>query len=206
MDVSLIWQVILILVVGIFLLRLSGRKSISQMTIAQTVIMISIGTLLIQPVTSKSVWTTIVVAGVLIGTMLVIELLQLKWDGAEGLITGRSTVVIEGGRLQEENLRKLRLSVDQLEMHLRQKGIGKITDVQWATIEPSGQLGYQLADRKKPATKEDVDRLLQKLDEALVELGGSNTGNGMAKGENIAPLFKEIEQGHDLMDPPERLQ
>lgn len=197
MDASLIWQMILILVVGIFLLWLSGRKSILQ-----TAIMISIGTLLIQPAVSKSVWTPFAVAA-LIGALLVIGVLQLKWDGAEEVITGRSAVVIEGGRLQVENLR---LSVDPLEMHLQQKGIGSIADVQWATIEPSDQLGYQLAERKKSATKEDVDRLLQKLDEALVQLGRSNTDNEMAKGENIAPLFKEIEQGHDLIDPPERLQ
>lgn len=58
MDFNLIWKSILIIVVGILLIRFSGRRSISQMTISQTVIMISIGTLLIQPIANKSVWTT----------------------------------------------------------------------------------------------------------------------------------------------------
>lgn len=41
MDFNLIWQTVLIFVIGTFILRIGGRKSISQMTIPQTIIMIS---------------------------------------------------------------------------------------------------------------------------------------------------------------------
>ncbi|KXH81887.1 hypothetical protein [Sporosarcina sp. HYO08] len=47
MNVNLIWQTALIIVVGTLLLRIAGRKTISQMTLAETILMISIGTLLI---------------------------------------------------------------------------------------------------------------------------------------------------------------
>lgn len=43
---------------GILLLRLFGRKTISQMTIAQTIIMISLGTIIVQPIVEKSVMET----------------------------------------------------------------------------------------------------------------------------------------------------
>ena len=58
MDFNLIWQTILIFIVGTFYLRVSGRKTISQMTIPQTVLVIAIGTLLIDPVTRKGFWAT----------------------------------------------------------------------------------------------------------------------------------------------------
>ncbi|WP_291299959.1 YetF domain-containing protein [Desulfosporosinus sp. BICA1-9] len=38
---------------------------------------------------------------------------------------------------------------------MRQVGISSIEDVQYGTIEVSGQLGYSLKDNKKPLTKED---------------------------------------------------
>jgi uncharacterized membrane protein YcaP (DUF421 family) len=47
---TIIWKTILIFIVGTALLRLGGRKSISQMTVPQVVVMIGLGTLLIQPV------------------------------------------------------------------------------------------------------------------------------------------------------------
>lgn len=55
MDLSFIWQSFLLILAGILLLRISGRKSQSQMTLAQTVVMISIGTIIVQPIVKKSV-------------------------------------------------------------------------------------------------------------------------------------------------------
>lgn len=161
MDLNLIWQTLLIFLVGNILLRISGRRSISQMTIPQTVIMIGIGTLLIQPVTGKGLWATFGVALLLILSLIVIEYIQLKFDGGETIISGKAVPVIEYGTLNEKNLQKLRLPVDKLEARLRQSGISSIGDVEFATIESSGQMGYILKPQKQPATKEDIQNLIQ---------------------------------------------
>src|SRR5690625_5277988 len=113
MDFNLIWQAALIIVVGTVLLRIVGRKSVSQMTVAQTVLMIAIGTLLIQPVTNKNIWVTFGIGVVLVITLLAMEYIQLKFDGAEKIITGKSKVIIENGQIKENNLKKLKLTVDQ---------------------------------------------------------------------------------------------
>lgn len=65
------------------LLRIAGRKTISQMTLAETVIMIGIGSLLIQPVAGKDIRITIMVGGVLVGTLVVMEFIQMKCDTFE---------------------------------------------------------------------------------------------------------------------------
>lgn len=71
------------------------------MTIPQTVIMIGIGTLLIQPVTGKGLWTTFGVALLLILGLIVTEYMQLKFDGGETIISGKAVPVIENGTLNE---------------------------------------------------------------------------------------------------------
>src|SRR5690625_1264377 len=101
MDFNLIWKAILIVLFGTFLLRIAGRKSVSQMTIAQTVLMVSIGTLLIQPVVGKNIWVTFIVGSILVLTLLVMEYAELKADSAESLITGKSKILIKNGMLQE---------------------------------------------------------------------------------------------------------
>ncbi|WP_301110154.1 DUF421 domain-containing protein [Sporosarcina sp.] len=170
MDFNSIWEAVLIIIAGIVLLHISGRKSISQMTVGQTVLMIAVGTLLIQPVASKSLWQTLLLSLVLVLTLLSFELIALKWNFFEGLVRGSSKVVVQDGVLNIRNMRKLRLTVDELEMHLRQSGIEKIDDIKWATIETSGQLGYSLIDRKKYATKEDIDRIQLSLEEMSRQL------------------------------------
>ncbi|CAK6481017.1 DUF421 domain-containing protein [Peribacillus castrilensis] len=203
MDISLIWKSILIIIFGVLLIRFAGRRSISQMTISQTVIMISIGTLLIQPVSGKNIWVTFVIASILIATLLLIEFIQMKWDFTEKIFTGRSKVVIENGTLNEKNLSKLRLSVDKLEMRLRQNGIENIEDVHWATLEPSGQLGYSLTGKKKFATKEDIDKIHEMLSHLISQndISISQLQSKNKSKESSSNLFSEIEGGHSPSQP-----
>lgn len=58
MDWDWIWKSVLLVVGGTILLRIAGRKSIAQMTLAQTVIMVGIGSLLIQPVAGFNISLT----------------------------------------------------------------------------------------------------------------------------------------------------
>lgn len=160
--------------------------------------MISIGSLLIQPVSGKNVWGTFSVAALLIMTLMFLEYIQVKWDAVESFLTGRSKVVIENGRLNEKNFKKMRFSVDKLEMHLRQSGIEKVQDVQLATLEPSGQLGYSLMKDKKPATKGDIDKLNEKLDHLAAQLSIYPVEEPLNE-KNLpanSTIFSEIKSGH----------
>ncbi|MFG6119786.1 DUF421 domain-containing protein [Thalassobacillus sp. B23F22_16] len=210
MDFNLIWKAIIVVVGGTLLLRVAGRKSISQMTLAQVVIMIGIGSLLVQPIVGKNIWTTLVVGLTLVLTLLVMEYVQVKANPLEKFITGSSKVVIENGELQVDRLKKLRLTVDQLEMKLRQNSVTNINDVAYATIEPNGQLGFELKQQKQPATKEDMNNLrleLMALKQQLSQLGTqsphiANT-SAPAMQEDI---FSEVSQQGHTDEPPQQLQ
>lgn len=158
-----VWQTILIFYVGRITLRLGGRKSISQMTITQVIVMIGIGSLLIQPVAGENLLTTFGVAFLITALMIITEYLEMKFDFLETLSTGKSIMVIENGNINIKNLKKLRMSVDRLETRLRQSGISSIDDIKYATIEVSGQVGYELKDNKKPLTKEDYLSLMNEI-------------------------------------------
>jgi uncharacterized membrane protein YcaP (DUF421 family) len=163
MDLNWIWQAILIFIVGTFILRIGGRKSISQMTISQTIVMIGLGSLLIQPVAGKGLLITFLAALLLTLLMMISEFLEVKVDSLETLFTGKAVVVIENGTPNIKNLGKIRMSIDKLETRLRQAGISSIEDVKYATIEVSGQLGYELIDSKKPLTQGDMVQIMKEL-------------------------------------------
>lgn len=198
MDLNLIGQTVLIFVMGTILLKIGGRKSISQMTIPQVVIMIAIGSLLIQPVTGRGLWATFGVAFVLTLSLTVIEYLQLKFDTTESLISGKAVPVIVNGTINEKNLKKLRLTVDKLEARLRQSGIASIQDVQFATLESSGQLGYTLKKEKQYATKEDIQNLIQ-----LIQKGHLTQLNNLTSTDSN--IFTETVHKNSS-NPPNHLQ
>lgn len=164
MDFTLIWQTILTFIFGILALRVAGRKSLAQTTVAETVVMIAVGTILIEPLVGKDLWRTFAAVIIMISTLYILEYVQLKWPFLEQVFTGKAVIVIENGKIKMDNLRKLRMTVEQLEIHLRQASVTRIGEVKYATIEPNGQLGYVLTESAEPLTKADYQRLMAKLE------------------------------------------
>ncbi|MGF6352507.1 uncharacterized membrane protein YcaP (DUF421 family) [Paenibacillus sp. 4624] len=156
-----IWKSVLLVLIGMILLRIAGRKSISQMSVATTVIMISIGTTIVQPIANHELGKAIGSAAVFIVTLLIVEQLQMKFNFFEQIMSGRSKVVVEDGKVIIPNLKRMRYTMDQLEMHLRQAGINSIEDLQTATVEPNGQLGYVLKRHARPVTVSDLEEILR---------------------------------------------
>ncbi|MBU4643019.1 DUF421 domain-containing protein [Bacillus toyonensis] len=188
---NFIWDSVILILSGILLLRLAGRKSISQMTLAQTVVMISIGTIIVQPIVEKSVLKAIVSALIFVVSVVILEYLQLKSNAFEKFITGKSKTVIENGVLNVSNLKKMRLTVDQLEMRLRNQGISKIEDVKTATLEPNGQLGYELQEDAKPLTVGDLKKLIQP--QFLNHIQSSDNVTSVQATRNNSNIFQEID-------------
>jgi uncharacterized membrane protein YcaP (DUF421 family) len=203
MDLDWIWKAVLIVIVGFLILRLAGRKSISQLTVAQTVLMISLGNLIIQPVTEKNIWLTFLIVLLLVLVLITIERLQIKFDRFETFITGKGIDVIENGEIIEKNLKKLRITVDQLEMRLRQDSISKISDVKTATIEPSGQLGYVLKDYAQYATKEDIKFILDYIHH---KLPAGQQPPDITKETDNHSIFSEVKRNEHVIPPPKHLE
>jgi uncharacterized membrane protein YcaP (DUF421 family) len=195
MKFDWIWHALLIFYIGTFILRVGGRKSISQMTISQTIVMIGMGSLLIQPVAGKGLLITFLAALVLTLLMIITEYVEIKVDFLETLFSGKAVVVIENGTPNIKNLKKLRMSIDRLETRLRQTGISSISDVQYATIEVSGQLGYELKDNKKPLTKDDISSLVADMAQIKAMIGSNinhQRNQGKENGFKGNDIFTEI--------------
>lgn len=177
MDFSLIWQTIITFLFGVLALRVAGRKSLAQMTVAETVVMIAVGTILIEPLVGKDLWKTFGAVSIIITTLYILEYIQLKWPFLEKVFTGKAVMVIEEGKIKMDNLRKLRMTVEQLEIHLRRASITRIEEVRHATIEPNGQLGFVLEESAQPITKGDYMRLMERIKILELLLRGKDNNN-----------------------------
>ncbi|WP_432707018.1 DUF421 domain-containing protein [Gottfriedia acidiceleris] len=191
-----IFHSFILILAGILLLRIAGRKSISQMTLPQTIVMISIGTIIVTPIIEKSLTKTIVAASVFVLTLLVLEYLQVKSNTLEKFFTGKSKIVVEDGKLNVKNLKKLRLTVDQLEMRIRNEGIHKFDDIKFATIEPNGLLGFELAEDAKPLTIREFKTLMESYGFPL------NKNSLSENTQRSASIFNEI-KGKQKPENPE---
>ncbi|KHE71497.1 DUF421 domain-containing protein, partial [Halobacillus sp. BBL2006] len=70
--------------------------------------------------------------------------------------SGHPTVVIEGGKILEGNMKKIKFSLDDLNQHLRELGVFDIFEVDYALVEVSGELSVRKKSQFQPPTKHDL--------------------------------------------------
>ncbi|MFC0211391.1 DUF421 domain-containing protein [Paenibacillus chartarius] len=148
---------------GFILLRIAGKKIIAEMTPLEMVTILSIGTIIGHAVAENDIWQTVACIGIFVLIMVVFQKLALHIPFVERLLIGKPTMVVKDGQIQTKQLRKLRLTEDQLEMRIRQKGISRISDLRTATVEVNGRFGYELIDSARPVTRGELEELLSLL-------------------------------------------
>lgn len=159
------WKIIgvslLMACIGTVILRLSGRKSISQMSVPQLAVIISLGTILGGEMSGKGLGKTILAVLSFVGFLVVTEWITMKSNRAEKVLKGMAIPVISDGRILVDQLKGLRMTVDDLEKRLRIAGIERVEDIQTGTIESNGDFGYLLMPHARPVTMGDLERILR---------------------------------------------
>lgn len=190
---SFVWEALIILSVGFLLMRIAGKKTVSEMTGLEIITILTIASTTGHAVSESGLWKTAVVLCLLVSLLIVAQYLAMRFNRIEKLLVGKATVVIREGKVLTRNLKKLRMSVDQLEAKLREHGIVSFSDVKTGTIEMSGMLGYELMRHARPVTMGELEKILAQL-----KLPQPPPEQGQAS------LFDEVAQdGHDERIRPE---
>ncbi|MED1411170.1 MULTISPECIES: DUF421 domain-containing protein [Bacillus] len=157
---NILFESIILIFTGITVLKLTGSKSVSQMTRAEIIIVVSIGRIIVEPVLSRKVIPSIFTAIIFSIVLLIIHFLELKSRKVEQFLNGNSIVIVENGEIVKENLMRAKMSEQQLFMQLREKGIHDLKSLQKVTAEPNGRIGYQLNALAQPVTLEMLEKIL----------------------------------------------
>lgn len=142
----------------LILTRLLGKKQLSQLTIFTYITGIALGNMAGDMIIHKDVHIIDGVIGMALWCVLVfiIEFVSLKSAKARVLMDGEPTIVIKKGLIIEKALHKQRLNIDDLSMQLRLNQVFSIQDVEYAILEPNGELTVMKKTDKEPITKEDM--------------------------------------------------
>ncbi|SFM11747.1 DUF421 domain-containing protein [Pelosinus propionicus] len=198
LDFSLIWKTLLTILYGTLILRIAGRKSLAQMTVAQTVVMLAVGTVLIEPLVGSELIDTFVLVAVAVFTLIAIEYSEIRFPFLKKIFTGHPVVLIENGEMKRERLKQVRMTIQQLEMELRQASISKVSDVKWGTIEPNGRFGFILKDELQPVDRWEFERLLDRL--ASIEKSINGHSNESPAEPPPVPIENKVEDSRSEDD------
>ncbi|KAF0816068.1 hypothetical protein KIS4809_5164 [Bacillus sp. ZZV12-4809] len=148
----------------IMIMRLMGKSTIIQMTPYDLVAIIIVGTVASEPLISTKYWPTLAALAILVGLHILFSYLTLNQIGNRFFL-GEPTMLIKNGEILEDNLEKSHLSMSQLLSILRSKGYPKIADVDYAILEPIGEVSIIPKVANTPVTVEHLKIPIQ--DEGL---------------------------------------
>lgn len=149
----------LVSMVVLFLLaKLMGSKQVSQMTMFDYVVGITIGSSAAELATELEQPLKPLTAMVLYGAAAVlISVLTSKSLRARAVITGKPLLLLEDGVIYRENLKKARLDLDEFLTYCRIGGWFDLRQLQAAVLEHNGTVSFLPKETDRPATPADLD-------------------------------------------------
>ena len=141
MIISLIRTVLLYIVI-IAAVRLMGKRQISELQTSELVVTLLISDIAAIPMqdTGQPLVSGLIPIAVLVFCEVIISVIMLKSGGFRKLICGRPIVVINNGTVEQRELKRLRMTTEDLFEQLRQKDVFSLADVAYAIIETNGKM------------------------------------------------------------------
>jgi len=126
------------------LIRLLGKRELGQMTPFELVLLVVMGDLIQQGVTHNDFSLT---GGMLAIGTFAFWALTLSWatylfPKLKNALEGEPRVIVKYGKIIEANLRRDRLTRDEILSEMPLAGIGRLADVEWAILEPQGKISF----------------------------------------------------------------
>lgn len=151
-------RTILLYLILILVIRLMGKRQIGQMEPAEFVVTMLVANLAAIPMQDGGIplFSGVVPILTVLGVELVLSAVSLKSSKVRKLLCGKPVILIENGNILQQNLRKTRITLDELTGHLREKDVLDIQAVQYAILETNGNLSVFPYPKEKPASAKDA--------------------------------------------------
>ena len=145
-------------IVLIAVIRLMGKRQIGQMEPSEFVVTMLAANLAAIPMEDSGIplYSGVVPILTVLGVELVLSSLSLRSIRLRRLLCGKPVILIENGRILQENLRATRVTMDELMGHLREKDVLDVQTVQYAILETNGNLSVFPFPKEMPPTAKDL--------------------------------------------------
>ena len=151
-------RTIVLYLVLIFSIRLMGKRQIGQMEASEFVVTMLVANLASIPMQDGAIplFSGLVPILTVLGMELVLSWAIMKSVALRRILCGKPVILIENGKILQENLRSTRVTLDELTGHLREKDVLDISQVQYAILETDGNLSVFPYPKFAPASAMEV--------------------------------------------------
>jgi uncharacterized membrane protein YcaP (DUF421 family) len=145
----------------IFLLRVSGKRTLSKMNAFDFIVTVAIGSVLASIATRKNVTLAdgLAVLSVLIFMQFLLSWLSVRFKSFKKFISNPPSMLLYKGQLLYENMKRERITVEEINNSARKKGYSNLKDLDIVILEPTGDITI-IKNLTEPAeTVSDVEEI-----------------------------------------------
>ena len=152
------FRTVFLYLVLIATIRLLGKRQLGQLEPSEVAVTMLIADLASIPMQDKniSVMSGLVPIIAVLGIELLLSFISMRSIRFRKLLCGKPVIVIENGKFLQDNMRKNRVTLDELISQLREKDIMDPTTVQYAILETGGNLSVFPYPQERPATAKEA--------------------------------------------------
>ncbi|TYS89824.1 DUF421 domain-containing protein [Rossellomorea aquimaris] len=142
-----------------FIIIITGRTSISQLTPFHLVFVLVLGDFLGNTIYEDNVRTFHFLYAIGLWTLLMlgIEFMTLKNKSTRSLLLGDPNIIIRDGVMDRKLLKKNKLDVNQVLSILRQNNVFSVREVKYGILETNGQISILLKSKYQKPDKQDLN-------------------------------------------------
>ena len=152
-------RTILIYLLLIGAMRLSGKRQIGEIQLSELVTTILLSEIASYPLTNSNIpfLYSVVPIVVIISLEIITSFLATKSAAIKSILDDKPSIIIRKGIINQKEMVKMRLSMDDLLCELRLKDIASPDEVEYAILEQNGRISVFPKDNKKQVTRADLN-------------------------------------------------
>jgi uncharacterized membrane protein YcaP (DUF421 family) len=141
---DLVLRAIVIFAFVFLLTRIIGKRELGSLQPFDLILLIVLGDALQQGLTQDdySVTGAILVVGTIAVLQVFVSWLSYRFPRTRPILEGEPLVIVQDGEVIERNLKRERLTVEEITEAARQQQIAHLADVRFAVLETSGQISF----------------------------------------------------------------
>jgi uncharacterized membrane protein YcaP (DUF421 family) len=142
MDIAL--RAVFLYAFVVFLIRVMGRRELSSLSAIDLVLLIVLGDAIQQGLTQDdySVTGAVIAVSTIAAIQVLISYVSFRSRRARHVLEGEPIVIVQGGKLIERNMKRERLTLDEVAEAMRKQQIATVDDVEWGILESDGTMSF----------------------------------------------------------------
>jgi len=135
-------RTVLIYLILIIVMRLLGKRQLGELELSELVLTIILSELAVAPILDENtpLLHVLVPIGALVALEFIFTLAETKIPLFKKLLSDEPSLLIDRGKIDQKEMARVRITVEELLSELRLKDIADISDVYYAILEKNGQL------------------------------------------------------------------